>query len=200
MKKKFLSIITAFACLVLATSSVSAKEYEVDSGHSSIGFTVTHLGLSEVEGRFKDFKGSFNWQPKSLKASSLSFTAQANSISTDNKKRDNHLRGDDFFDIEKFSTLTFKSTKIKKLSGQKYAITGKLTAHGVTKTIKIPATIKGPVDLFNDGEESIGFRATFKINRIDYGIGAGWQSGSDKVVGHDVFLTIKGEAHEITGK
>lgn len=195
MRKTLVSVLTALA-LFSVSGNALAKVFEVDSAHSGITFTVTHLQLSEVEGRFKDFNGSFNWDAKNPENSSLTFTAQTQSVSTDNEKRDTHLKSGDFFDAGKFPTISFKSTEIKKLSGDRYNITGQLTAHGVTKTISVPATVKGPIDAFNDGKESIGFRASFKINRLDYGIGAGWQAGSDKVVGHDVFLTVKGEAHE----
>lgn len=196
MKKKILTLISAFTCLVLAATPASAKKFEVDSAHSKIGFSVTHLGLSEVDGKFTNFKGAFDWDAKNLKSSKITFSARAASIDTDNAKRDKHLRSGDFFATNTYPELKFESTKIEKVSSNRYIVTGKLTAHGTTKTIKTTARIKGPVDLFGDGSESIGFRSTFKINRIDFGIGAGWKGGSDKVVGHDVFITVQGEAHE----
>lgn len=196
MNRYLTTILSSFVCLIFATAPLLAKEYYVDVAHSKIGFSVTHLQLSDVEGRFTDFSGTIIWNPANLQASSISFEAQVDSINTDNAKRDAHLKNEDFFHAEKYPTLSFQSTKIEKLGEQRYNVTGKLTAHGVTKTISVPATIKGPVDAFNNGEESLGFRATFKIDRMDYGIGAGWQSGSDKVVGHDVFITVQGEAHE----
>ena len=196
MRKKLLTLIACLTFFGSVLAPTTAKEYEVDSAHSSLGFSVTHLQLSDVEGRFNDFSGTFDWNASNPEKSSIQFSAKTSSINTNNQKRDNHLRSDDFFDADKYPSLTFKSTKIEKLSGDRYNVTGELSAHGVTKTISVPASIKGPVDLFGDGKESLGFRATFKINRIDYGIGSGWQSGSDKVVGHDVFITVKGEAHE----
>ena len=196
MKKKVLSVLTALTLMGFIANPVGAKEYQVDSAHSKIGFSVTHLQLSEVEGRFNDFSGKFDWNADNPASSSLTFTAKTDSVNTDNAKRDSHLKNDDFFAADKYPELKFESTKTEKLSGDRYNVTGNLTAHGVTKKISVPATIKGPVDLFGDGKESLGFRATFKINRIDYGIGSGWKGGSDKVVGHDVFITVQGEAHE----
>lgn len=196
MKKSFVTLIATLTCFGFALSPTVAKEFTVDSAHSSIGFTVTHLQLSEVEGRFNDFTGTFDWKAGNPAQSKLEFSAKTSSVNTDNAKRDAHLQSEDFFHTAKFPTLTFQSTKIEKLSGDRYNVTGSLTAHGVTKTITVPARIKGPVDVFGDGEESLGFRATFKIDRLDYEIGSGWQSGSDKVVGHDVFITVKGEAHQ----
>ena len=111
-------------------------------------------------------------------------------------RRDGHLKSPDFFDTAKYPTLTFETTSVEALSGNKYALTGDLTMHGVTKRITVPATIRGPVDAMGNGSLSLGFSTTFKVNRIEYGVGAGWKGGSDKVVGHDVFVSIKGEAHQ----
>ena len=195
MKKKLMSLIATVMLATAVISPVSAKQFEVDTAHSSIKFTVSHLQLSDVEGRFNDFNGKFDWNPNDVSKSSLQFAAKTNSVDTGNSKRDAHIQNSDFFDSENYPEFSFQSTKIEHLSGERYAITGDLTARGVTKQITVPATVKGPVDLFGDGSESLGFRATFKINRINYKIGDTWKGGSDKVVGHDVFLTVKGEAH-----
>lgn len=190
---------TALASLLLLSlaTAATAEKYKVDTAHSTVGFSVTHLQLSEVDGRFKDFTGELNWDTKTPAKSTVSFTVQARSITTDNDKRDEHLRGADFFDVEKFPTLSFKSTKVAALGEDRYSITGDLTAHGVTRPVTISANIKGPIDAFKDGDLSLGFRTTFKINRMDYKIGDGWKGGSDSVVSHDVFVTLKGEAHQV---
>lgn len=193
--KKILSLLSAWMLVATLAAPSQAKEFEVDAAHSSVGFSVTHLGLSEVEGRFNDFEGTIDWDKDNPANSSIEWTVQVDSVDTGNEKRDNHLKDGDFFDAAKYKTMTFKSTKIEKLGRDKYSVTGDLTMHGVTKSITISAFIKGPVEVF--GGESLGFKTqTFKLNRIDYGVGAGWKGGSDKVVGHDVFVTIKGEAHE----
>lgn len=189
-------ILSSLMAILAFTTPAMSKEFKVDTAHSKVGFSVTHLQLSEVEGRFTDFSGTIDWIADDPSASKVNFEVKVNSVNTDNEKRDGHLRGSDFFDVEKFPTMKFESTGFESLGDGRYNVTGKLTAHGVTKTISLPVRIKGPVDAFNDGNESIGFRGTFKINRIDYGIGAGWKGGSDSVVGHDVFITVSGEAHE----
>ena len=171
-----------------------AENYHVDPAHSSLGFSVTHLQMSEIDGRFKDFTGEFEWDPKQLATSSIVFSAQASSITTDNEKRDEHLRSSDFFDVEKYPTLTFKSTSIKALGEDRYAVSGDLTIHGTTKPVTVQATIKGPSDPWKSGKPMIGFRTTFKIDRMDYGVGANWKGNSDAVVSHAVYITIKGEA------
>lgn len=185
--------LTATTLLALTlTSGAFAENYKVDTAHSSVGFTVTHLKISEVDGRFRDFSGDLVWDPKALGKSSIAFTVASNSVDTDNDKRDEHLRSADFFDVEKYPTLSFQSREISALGSDRYTVKGDLTVHGVTKPVTFQANIKGPVDAF--GTPTLGFRAAFKINRIDYKIGDNWKGGSDAMVGHDVFLTIKGEA------
>lgn len=193
---KLKNVVVSTLLFLSLVGAASAEKYTVDKSHSSVGFTVTHLQLSEVDGRFKDFSGEINWDTKNPAKSSVNFTVQAKSVSTDNDKRDEHLRGSDFFDVDKYPTLTFKSTKIAPLGENRYSISGDLSVHGVTRQITTQATITGPVDAFKDGELSIAFKTTFKINRIDYKVGDGWKGGSDSVVSHDVFITIKGEAHQ----
>lgn len=194
--KRLSSLLTATFLTFLLTGPSLAKPFEVDGAHSSVHFTVTHLQLSEVEGRFNDFKGTVDWNQDKPAASKIQFTVDVDSVDTGNAKRDEHLQSADFFDAEKFKTMSFKSTSVSKLSGTKYKLVGDLTIHGVTKSITTSADIKGPVDPFGDGNMSLGFKTDFKINRIDYGVGSGWKGGSDKIVGHEVFISIKGEAHE----
>lgn len=189
---------TALSALLMLSlhGGAWAEKYKVDQAHSTVGFTVTHLQLSEVDGRFKDFAGEISFDPKAPAKTIVNFTVQSKSVSTDNDKRDEHLRGADFFDTDKFPTLTFKSTKVAALGEDRYSITGDLTMHGVTKPVTVQAMIKGPVDTFKDGNQSIAYRTTFKINRMDFKVGDGWKGGSDSVVSHDVFVTLKGEAHQ----
>lgn len=194
MKKTILWILAT----LLAALPAQADVYELDTAHSSIGFTVTHLQFSEVEGRFNDFSAEIDWNADDVTKSKVSFTVKAKSVDTGNAKRDEHLRSDDFFSVAKHPTLTFVSKRIKKVSDTKVEIIGDLTMTGTTKEISVPVSVRGPVDLpqFDDNKLSLGFKTSFKVNRIEYGMGAGWKGGSDKVVGHDVFVTIKAEAHQ----
>ena len=194
--KKTLATVMLGAALLAQPLLAQPKTYEVDGAHSRVGFSVTHLQLSEVEGRFGDYQGTINWDAEKPANSKIKFTVKADSIDTDNDRRDGHLKSPDFFDTAKYPTLTFETTSVEALSGNKYALTGDLTMHGVTKRITVPATIRGPVDAMGNGSLSLGFSTTFKVNRFEYGVGAGWKGGSDKVVGHDVFVSIKGEAHQ----
>ena len=190
------ALVRLMAVVLAVTGLAQADVYEVDSAHSSIRFTVTHLQFSEVEGRFNDFTGTVDWNSEDVRQSQVNFTVKAKSIDTGNQRRDNHLRGKDFFDTATYPEITFKSTKIRKVSDTKAEITGNLTLHGVTKEIQVPASFRGPADLFEDGNLSVAFKVPFKINRIDYGVGAGWKGGSDKVVSHEVFINMNVQAHQ----
>lgn len=194
--KKFMMTVLLGAALSAQPILAQPKTYQVDGTHSRVGFSVTHLQLSEVEGRFGEYEGTIKWDAEKPAKSKIEFTVKADSIDTDNDRRDGHLKSPDFFDTAKYPTLTFETTSVEPLSGDKYALTGDLTMHGVTKRVTLPATIRGPVDAMGNGKMSLGFSTSFKVNRIDYGVGAGWKGGSDKVVGHDVFVSIKGEAHQ----
>src|SRR5208282_603637 len=114
MKKLFLSLgLFAF----VAVNSVQAMEYGFDKAHSYIGFTVKHI-LSKVPGEFKDYDGTFTFDPKKPEASQISVTIQAASISTDNDMRDHHLQSKDFFEVETYPTIIFTSTKVTKGDGE----------------------------------------------------------------------------------
>lgn len=188
--RKMLSTLCLLTALVTAGPAV-AEKYEVDPAHSSLSFSVGHLGLTEIDGRFTDFTGTFDFTPGGSDGS-VEFTAQAKSINTDVEARDEHLRSADFFDVEKYPTLRFQSTKVTHLSEDRYQVDGKLTIHGVTKPVTTSARIVGPKDAM--GAQKIGFRTTFKINRLDYKVGDGDKFSSDAMIDHDIFIEVKGEA------
>lgn len=188
--KKMLSTLCLLTALLTAGPAM-AEKYEVDRAHSSLSFSVGHLGLTEIDGRFTDFTGTFDFTPGASDGS-VEFTAQAASINTDVEARDEHLRNADFFDVEKYPTLRFKSTKVTHLSEDRYQVDGKLTIHGVTKPITTSARIVGPKEAM--GAQKIGFRTTFKINRLDFNVGDGDKFSSNAMIDHDIFIEVKGEA------
>lgn len=162
--------------------------WTVDVAHSEIGFAVRHLGSGKTRGKFTDFTGVVIADPKNLAKSSVSFTVQAKSIDTANTARDNHLRGGDFFDVEKFPTLSFTSTKIEK-AGAGYKATGKLTIHGVTKVISFPFTVSNPVKGMQK-ETRAGVEARFTINRKDFGLTWNALVEGTQVVGEQVEISL----------
>jgi len=167
--------------------------WTVDGTHTNVGFSIRHLGISTVRGRFSDVSGNIVANAAHPEKSSVSFTIQATSVDTDNKMRDDHLRGADFFDVAKYPQITFQSTKVAKGKGGGYVATGNLTMHGVTKAVSLPFNIDGPIkDPF--GGTRFGLETQTKLNRHDYGVGATGMFSGDSAVGSDVNVTISLEA------
>jgi polyisoprenoid-binding protein YceI len=181
------------AVLILSIASFAQTKWTVDPVHSNIKFTVTHLVISEVEGSFKTFNGTMVTTTPDFTGASIDFTVDANSINTDNEMRDKHLKSDDFFNAEKFPKITFKSTSFKKVSGNKYQLTGKLTIRDVTKSVTFDVTYGGTAK-DGYGNTKAGFKATAKINRFDYNLK--WNAlaeGGGAVVGSDVIIQLNME-------
>ncbi len=146
--------------------------YSFDKAHSFIGFKVRHMGLIEVPGFFRDFTGTVNFDSKDVTKSTVEFAAKATSVDTGVAPRDNHLRSKDFFEVEKFADITFKSTKIAK-KGKSWIVTGDFTMKGVTKSISFPFDIVGWVDATEKAGAKMGIAAETTINRRDYGVNYG---------------------------
>jgi len=170
----------------------SAELYVADQAHTDISFTVKHMVVTKVRGKFKEFDVKLYWDPTNLSASSVEAVIQTASLDTDNEKRDNHLRSADFFDAEKFPQITFKSTKIEK-ADEGYVAYGKLTIRGVTRDVELPFTVSGPVqDPW--GNTRLGISARTQINRMDFGVS--WNKSMDAgglIVGEDVLINIEAE-------
>lgn len=146
--------------------------YAFDKAHSFIGFKVKHMGLIDVPGYFRDFTGTVNFDAKDISRSTVEFSAKVTSVDTGVAARDNHLRTADFFEVEKYPELTFKSTKVEK-KGDSWMLTGDFTLKGVTKSITFPFQISGwlPADQRSGGK--MGIVAETSINRRDYGVNYG---------------------------
>lgn len=155
----------------IADEKAPAGEYNFDKAHSSIGFRVKHMGLVEVPGYFRDFTGTVNYDSKDVKNSSVTFSAQTTSVDTGVAPRDKHLRTADFFDVEKFPEMTFKSTKVEK-KGKSWIVTGDLTMKGVTKQIAIPFQIAGFLTDAKGGTK-MGVTAETTINRREFAVNYG---------------------------
>ena len=183
MNRSIRSAIAVFAFCVL-TSVRAADTYKIDPAHTTIGFTISHLVISEVGGWFNDFDGEVTVDKDVVTGAKA--TIQTKSVNTRIDKRDSHLRSPDFFDAEKYPTITFESTKIEK-QGDKTFITGKFTLHGTTKEIRFPLVAKGPIkDPW--GNMRVGLVAETTITRTDYGM------TSYKGVGDDVKIQLSAEA------
>ena len=184
------NVIAALALSALAALPVHAAEvYTIDAGHSDVSFQVRHL-VTQVRGKFSDYQGTIQLDPAKLENSKVEFQIKAASIDTALPDRDKHLRSEDFFFVEKYPEITFKSQQIKATGKDTYDVTGALTMRGVTKTVTLPVTFLGKVrDPW--GNDKAGFATETTINRKDYGIV--WNAALDNggvVLGDEVRIAI----------
>jgi polyisoprenoid-binding protein YceI len=168
-----------FALLISATTF--AQKWSIDKSHAQVSFTITHLGISEVEGTFKSFDGSITSSKEDFSDAIFEFTADIKGIDTNMEMRNGHLQGEQWFNTEKFPTLTFKSTSLTTVGPKKFKLNGNLTIKGVTKPVvldmKLIGTTKG-----RDGKNIAGFKVTGVINRAQFGVGgAGAMPVSEEV-------------------
>jgi polyisoprenoid-binding protein YceI len=182
--KKMLFIVAA----LFVSSGVFAQKWSLDQAHSSLGFTVNHLVVSEVDGSFKTFDVKVTSAKDDFTDAVIELTADASSVFTNQEKRDEHLKSADFFDVAKFPTLTFKSKSVKKLDAKKYKVSGDLTLHGVTKTVELDVTFGGTTVHPYTKKTIAAFKIGGIIKRSDFAIGA---STPVAVVGDEVTLNSK---------
>jgi polyisoprenoid-binding protein YceI len=190
MRQKIQALVM-FTALLTTPVVFAADTYTIDPNHTTFGFTVQHMMISNVPGEFDKFSGQIVYSPKDLDNSKADITIDTASINTRIDKRDAHLRSPDFFDAAKYPAITFVSTKFTP-----GYITGKLTMKGVTKVITIPVTISGPVKTMM-GTQAIGITGSVTVNRQDWGIN--WNKTLDKggvAVSDNVLVTISIEADQ----
>jgi polyisoprenoid-binding protein YceI len=182
MKKLFL-LAAVLSTALFAFKAVVPATWEADTAHSKLGFVVTHLLITDVEGSFKNFQSTITASKPDFSDAVVELTADVNSVNTDNDKRDEHLKGADFFDAAKFPKLSFKSTSVKKVSNNKFKVNGNLTFHGVTKPITLDATLRGVTTNPMSKKETAGFKVTGTIKRADFGFGTKYANAmlSDEV-------------------
>lgn len=190
MFKKMFPVILS---VVFAAMAVQAQTWSIDKPHSSLGLSVRHMVISKTTGKFSDFDGVLNFDGKNLAAGSVTVTAQMASVDTDDKKRDEHLRSADFFDVEKFPTMTFESKRVVPGEGNDFKLIGDLTIKGVTKEVTFDGEFNGVME---DpwGNTRAGFSAETTIDRQEFDIT--WNNTLDAgglVVGDDVDIQVEME-------
>ena len=186
MKQVFSLLMIAF----LSTTTFAQTTWKVDPAHTQVSFGITHMGISEVEGRFNKFDGSIVAAKDDFSDAQYAITIQVPSINTGIEMRDDHLRSADFFDAEKYPTMTFKSTSSKKVSDKKYQVTGDLTFHGITKPITLDVTHRGTIDHPQSGKTISGFTISGNVKRSDYKLGPDFP---EAVLSDDVNIEVNGE-------
>jgi len=180
----------AFATALLSAAAPAAESYKVDNVHSTVIFRVKHMDASYAYGRFNEMAGSFSIDEADPARTTLDFQVTADSVDTNSAKRDQHLKGPDFFNAKEFPKITFKSKDVKKVGKDAYEVVGDLTLHGVTRpvTVKVAAigTAKRPVVM--GGGYAAGFEGQFVVNRSDFGM-----KGMVGPIGDEVRVTVSVE-------
>jgi polyisoprenoid-binding protein YceI len=175
----------------VATAQAAITTWNIDPIHSVAEFKVKHMMISNVKGQFTGVSGVLSLDESDVTKSRVEATIDAASINTRDPQRDGHLKSADFFDVEKFPTLSFKSTRVERNGDGEVAVSGDLTIHGVTRNVVF--AVEGPTPATKDpwGNTRVGLSATTKINRKDFGLT--WNTALETggiLVGDDVTLTI----------
>ena len=163
--------ITMMMAAVMISAATFAQGWTLDKAHAKLGFTITHLMVSDVEGTFKTFDITLTSSKDDFSDAVITLSADINSINTDNDKRDAHLKSPDFFDAAKFPALSFKSKSFIQVGGKNYKLTGDLTMHGITKTVTLAVVYNGTITNPMSKKLVSGFKISGTIKRSDFGVG-----------------------------
>ena len=177
------------------TMAAQAQDWMIDKSHSEADFSVKHMGISTVHGSFRGVSGTIRFEAGNPAAWNVEATIDVNTVDTGVGDRDKHLKSADFFEVEKYPTMTFKSTGVKP-EGEGYLVTGDLTLHGVTKPVTLSVEAPGNEQVGMDGKSvHRGFTATTKVNREDFGLKwNGTLKSGDAVIGSEVKIELDIEA------
>ena len=186
MKIKF----SLFVCFILSFTAINAQSYTIDSGHSTVQIKVERFGVVDVVGRFKDVSGSITFNKDDVLKTNANATIKVDSYDANNVGGENAVKSKAYLDAESYPEISFKGAKMTQKNGNKYLV-GYLTVHGVTKTIELPYTIKGPMMDLPTQKQSIAFNSSITINRQDYGISFNRQlPNGTKLIGDEVKITL----------
>ena len=196
MQKRFVLPLAAMLVLALNTQTWAAT-WKIDSAHSSAQFQVTHMMISKVNGSYSEVAGQVVLDGEDVSSATVEATIPASTIYTGAARRDTHLKSPDFFDVEKYPTLTFKSTKVTKAGDGSLKVAGQLTMHGVTKAVVLDVQPPSPAIKGPKGESHIGLAAATTLQRKDFGIS--WNKTLDSggvMISEDVKVTLNLELVE----
>lgn len=185
------AVATGLAVMLSVNAGAATTTWQIDPKHSDAQFAVTHLMISTVRGEFHSITGTVVLDDKDITKSSVNVTIDATTVDTREPDRDKHLKSPDFFDVAKYPTFTFKSTKVEQAGAGKLKVTGDLTIHGVTKSVVLD--VEGPKAAIKDpwGLTRSAVTATTKINRKDFNVNwAGKMDTGGAIVGDEVNLTL----------
>lgn len=186
--KKIAFLLAAF--VTLAAFSTGLPTWENDDPHSQLGFTVTHLGIADVSGTINDFDVTVKSSKADFSDASFELTAKTASIDTRVEARNNHLKSADFFDAAKYPEITFRSTSIRKKGKDRYALSGNLTIHGVTRPVTMNLEYRGTTQNPMSKVTTAGFQLDGVIKRSDFNVGPGFPA---MVISDEVRIKADGE-------
>ena len=189
MKKVTLITLVMISAIFFSFQVVAQSSWTLDKNHGKLGFTLTHLMVSEVEGSFKNFDAKITAPKEDFSDAVVEMNAETGSVNTDNEKRDTHLRSADFFDVAKYTVMTFKSTSFKKTGPKTYKVIGDLTFHGITKPITLDVLSNMGVNPMSK-KTVAGFKITGTLKRTDFGIGSSYPSA---MIGNEISILAHGE-------
>jgi polyisoprenoid-binding protein YceI len=197
------TLLIAFSTLLIAHAAFANDIYVIDKNHSNVGFLIRHL-FTKVPGRFTEFSGQIRFDEANPEQSTVEVTIKTASVNTDNDMRDKDLRSPNFFDVEKFPEMTFRSKSVKRTGQNTGDVTGDLTMHGVTKEVvlKVEFTGKGkgpgPQGKTASGQDATtmvsGWDATTTLQRSDFGLTWNQMIEGTRVVGDEVQIELRVEA------
>ena len=175
------------AALMLVSAGAMAQAWTVDKAHAKLGFSITHLMISDVDGSFRTYEASITSSKDDFSDAVFDISADIAGINTDNENRDKDLQSEGFFNAAAFPKLTFKSTSFTKVEGNKYKLVGNITIKGVTKPIEMNVVVNGPID--RRGKKVIGVKVTGTFKRTDFGVG----KPGGAMVSEEVTIIANGE-------
>jgi polyisoprenoid-binding protein YceI len=186
---KITTLTTVLVWISVAGARAETARYDVDPDHSTIGFSVDHMVVSKTRGQFTEYIGFIEMDPDAKTVKAIEATIKTPSLTTNHQKRDTHLKGPDFFDVEQYPTMIYKMKSYRK-TGDGYTAIGDFTLHSVTKEITLVGNFNG-VNKDPWGNTRAGFTAEGKINRKDFGIN--WNKALDNggvIVGNEVLIKL----------
>lgn len=189
--------VAIFGIALIAAVNMVATPWTIDKSHSSIKFEIRHF-FSNVPGAFHEYDANVNFNPENLGESSIDVTIQVASVDTENERRDNHLRNEDFFEADTWPTMTFTSSEIVSNGDNNFVAKGQLTIKDTTVDFDLPFTLLGVMDHpWQENTQVAGIVSEFQLLRNDFGVGTG-NYVSDAVIGNEVNITLNLELNATT--
>lgn len=183
-----------FVATLFSVVTFAQTQWNVDNMHSFLNFSVKHLGISFVDGSFDKYDGSFIGNPDNLENGKFNFSVDINSVNTSVEMRDNHLKTDDFFNAEKYPSMKFESTSIKRSRKDQYKLIGNLTIRDITKPVTFDLVYGGLLKDDGNGNTKLGFQVSTTLNRFDFGVA---YDPSGQAIAKDILINVNLEFTQV---